>query len=292
MAFDAERDVIGHRRERRDDGVRQRMPGEERHDADDTVIHDQRVAGERHHPFPPRPVLIAHFRIADHGVGHVRLAIPRDAPNLELSDRDPSMRAVHMRVEAGTRLQLEHAVAFVEGPDSGEGRPQMRDERVGALLQGMGERVGLVQRQANRRAQRRQLRALAGLLLGALALGDVLFDGDEVADLALRIPHRRDGLLLGVETAVFAAIDDFAAPDLPGQNRLPQVLIERLIVLIRLDQFPRILAHGFCGGVAGQVGKCRVGPLDEAGAVGNDDGVGGGVQGGALQAILRVLCAR
>ena len=39
------------------------------------------------------------------------------------------MRAVHMRVEAGTRLQLEHAVAFVEGPDSGEGGAQMRDER-------------------------------------------------------------------------------------------------------------------------------------------------------------------
>ena len=143
VAFDAERNVIGHRRQRRDDGVGQRMPGKERHDADDTAIHNQRVARKRHHPFPPRPFLIAHFRIADDGVGQVRLAIPRDTPNLELSDRDLSMRAVHMRVEARARLQLEHAVAFVEGPDSGKGGPQMGDERLGALLQGAGERVGI-----------------------------------------------------------------------------------------------------------------------------------------------------
>ena len=120
------------------------MPGKERHDADDTVVHNQRVAGKRHHPFPSRPFLIAHFGIADDGVGQVRLAIPRDAPNLELSERDLSMRAVQMRVQAGTRLQLEHVLAFVEGPDSGKGGPQMRDERLGALLQGLGERVGTV----------------------------------------------------------------------------------------------------------------------------------------------------
>ena len=263
------------------------MPGKERHDADDTVIHNQRMAGKRHHPFSSRPFLIAHFGIADDGVGQVRLAIPRDPPDLELSERDPSMRAVQMRVEARTRLQLEHAFAFVEGPDSGKGGPEMRDERLGAPLQGMGERVAVGQRQSDGRTQRRQLRALADLLLGAFALRDVLLDVDEVADLALRVPHRRDGLFLGVETAVLAAIDHFAAPDLPGQNRLPQILVERLIVLIRLDQVPRIPAHGFCGGIAGQFGKCRVDPLNQAGAVGNDHGVGGGVQGGALQAQLR-----
>ena len=263
------------------------MPGKERHDADDTVVHNQRVAGKRHHPFSPRPFLIAHFGIADDGVGQVRLAILRDAPNLELSDRDPSMRAVQMRVEARARLQLEHAFAFVEGPDSGKGGPEMRDERLGALLQGMGERVGVGQRQSDGRAQRRQLRALADLLLGAFAFGDVLLDVDEVLDLALRVAHRRDGLFLCVEAAVLAAIDHFAAPDLPGQNRVPQILVERLIVSIRLDQVPRVPADGFCVGIAGQFGKCRVDPFNEACAIGNDHGVGRGVQGGALQAQLR-----
>ena len=124
VAFDAERDVVGHRRQRRDDGVGQRMPGKERHDADDAAVHNQRVAGKRHHPFPPRPFLIVHFRIADDGVGQVRLAIPRDAPNLELSERDLSMRAVQMRVEARTRLQLEYALAFVEGPDRAKAAPR------------------------------------------------------------------------------------------------------------------------------------------------------------------------
>ena len=252
VAFDAERNVIGHRSQRRDDGVGERMPGKERHDADDAAIHNQRVAGKRHHPFSSRPLLIAHFGIADDGVGQVRLAIPRDAPNLELSERDLSMRAVQMRVEARTRLQFEHAFAFVEGPDSGKGGPEMGDERLGALLQGMGERVAIGQRQANGRAQRRQLRALAELLLGALALRDVLLDSDEVADLALQIPHRRDGLFLCVETVVFAAIDHFAAPHVPGQNRVPQILVERRIMLVRLDQVPWILTHGLRRGIAGQ----------------------------------------
>ena len=98
----------------------------------------------------------------------------------------------------------------------------MGDERLGALLQGAGERVGIGQRQANGRAQRRQLRALADFLLGAFALRDVLLYGDEVADRSMRVPQRRDRLFFGVEATVFAAIDDFTAPDLPGQNRLPQ----------------------------------------------------------------------
>ena len=79
------------------------------------------MASKRHHPFPPRPFLIVHLSIADDAVGQVWLAIPRDTANLEFSKRGFSVRAVHMRVEASTRLQLEYAIAFVEGPDSGKG---------------------------------------------------------------------------------------------------------------------------------------------------------------------------
>src|SRR5580704_2366542 len=62
-----------------------------------------------------------------------------------------------MRVQTSARLQLEHAFAFVEGPDSGKGRPKMSDERLSAALQRAGERVGLGQRQANGCPQRQQL---------------------------------------------------------------------------------------------------------------------------------------
>ena len=117
------------------------------------ALHNQRVACKRHHPFPLRPFLIAHLRIADDGVGQMRRAIQRDAPNLELSERDLSMRAVQVRVEASTCLQLEYTVAFVEGPDSGKGGAQVRDERLGALLQRVGERAAVDQRQANGGAQ-------------------------------------------------------------------------------------------------------------------------------------------
>ena len=85
------------------------------------------------------------------------------------------------------------------------------------------------------------------------ALRDVLLHGDEVADLALRVPDRRDGLFLCVEATASVSIDGFTAPDVPGQDRIPQILIERLIVLIRLDEVSGILAHGFCGRISGEV---------------------------------------
>jgi hypothetical protein len=118
------------------------------------------MAGKGDHAFPPGPFLIADFGIADDGIGQVRLAIARDAPYLELSDRDLSMRAVQMGVEAGARLQLEHAFTFVQGPDSRKGGAHEGDERLGTLLQRAGERVGTGQRQADRRPQCRQLHAL------------------------------------------------------------------------------------------------------------------------------------
>jgi hypothetical protein len=44
VTFDADGEVTGHRRQRGDDGVGQRLPGKDRHDADDAVIDNQRVA--------------------------------------------------------------------------------------------------------------------------------------------------------------------------------------------------------------------------------------------------------
>jgi len=44
VTFDAERNVIGHRRHRGHGSVGQRVPGKERHDAHDTAIQDQGVA--------------------------------------------------------------------------------------------------------------------------------------------------------------------------------------------------------------------------------------------------------
>jgi hypothetical protein len=65
------------------------------------------------------------------------------------------------------------------------------------------------------------------LLASARARRDVLFDRDKVADRAMRISHRGDRLFLRVATAVFSAIDDLAAPGPPGQDRLPERLVER-----------------------------------------------------------------
>ncbi len=86
------------------------------------------------------------------------------------------------------------------------------------------------------------------------------------------------------QAAVLAAVRHLAAPDLPGEKCVPQVLVERLIVLAGLDEIPRIPADGFLGAVTGQACEGRVDPLNRAGAIADEDGVGGRVQRGALQA--------
>ena len=129
----------------------------------------------------------------------------------------------------------EHPGGVVHVPDPDVGALQRKPHALFGGSQGLG--------------------ALAKLLLSPFTLRDVLLDSDEVADVALQVPHRRDGLFLCVKTVVFAAIDHFAAPDVPGQNRVPQILVEHLIMLIRLDQVPWILTHGFCGAYSRSVLK-------------------------------------
>ena len=120
--------------------------------------------------------------------------------------------------------------------------------------------------------------------LRLMASREVVLDGDEMRDLAAGVVHRRDGLLLGVEAAVLAAVHQLPMPDTAGQNRIPQGLVNRALLLAGLDQVPRVFPDGFRHRIAGEIGESRVDPHDGAVAVGDDDGVGRGGQGGALQA--------
>ena len=70
------------------------------------------------------------------------------------------------------------------------------------------------------------------------APADVLLDGDKMGDLPVGAEHRRDRLLFVVERPVLAAILQLAAPDPAGQDRVPEVLVEDLVVLAGTLQVP------------------------------------------------------
>jgi len=57
-----------------------------------------------------------------------------------------------------------------------------------------------------------------------------------VGDFATRVTHGSDGVVFGVKAAVLAAVDYLRVPGSPVENRLPQILVKGLIVLVRLQQ--------------------------------------------------------
>ncbi len=102
--LDALRDDVRHRRERFERVVGECAAREHSQHADQPVPDEQRVARERHHPLAPRPLLVAHARVADHRVRQVRSALGRDEPYLEPAHGHPPVRAVRVRVHPRARL--------------------------------------------------------------------------------------------------------------------------------------------------------------------------------------------
>src|SRR5947209_952854 len=73
-------------------------------------------------------------------------------------------------------------------------------------------------------------------LLGALALGDVVADGDVLVGLAAGVKERDDGRVHPVDRAVLGAVANLAAPDAARGNRRPKISDELLRVVGRVDE--------------------------------------------------------
>ena len=122
-------------------------------------------------------------------------------------------------------------------------------------------------------------------MLGSLAFGDVLIDGDEIGDLAALIAHGGDRHLFCVEVAVLVAIDQFSPPDTTGGDGSPKPAIEAGVVLARLENawsFPNDLFRR----PARQGTERRIDPQNDAVRIGNEDTVGGSRERRTLEAQL------
>ena len=117
--------------------------------------------------------------------------------------------------------------------------------------------------------------------LGLPAGGNILFDGDKVADRIVLVQHGRDRHLLRVQTAILATVHELTVPDVPRRDGLPELTIERLALSAALEQ-ARAAPDDLVGGISRQPGAGRVHPRDGPLPVGHQDRVRRGLQGLAL----------
>ena len=209
-ALDADGDGVGDRREVAEHGFGECMFGKKRDHADEAGIDDERVAGKGDHAFARRPFRVGDIRIVRHVVREVGAAALRDAADLELPHRHPSVRSVEMRVEPGAGAEDEHGLRLIEHPDAREGGVEMAHEQFAGAVQARAQlRLGgEVRRDVG--AQSGQAGALRQLLFGRFALRDV---ADEADEHGLAVERERiDRKLHGKFAAVAPDRRQFQAP--------------------------------------------------------------------------------
>ncbi len=77
---------------------RQRLAGEHPQDADDPALDDERVAGERDHPFSPCPLPVTDLGIVGNVIGQVWLTALGDPSDLELAHVHAAVATVEVGV--------------------------------------------------------------------------------------------------------------------------------------------------------------------------------------------------
>ena len=118
------------------------------------------------------------------------------------------------------------------------------------------------------------LRRLPNLFFQGLALGYVLFGGNELGDYAARIPECGDVHLFGVEASVLSPVNEFTVPGLPIKDGRPKVL-EKLRVVFARFQNPGVLPQNLLAIISCGTSECRVDILDVTGGVRNHYGFRG-----------------
>ena len=110
-------------------------------------------------------------------------------------------------------------------------------------------------------------------LLHPLAVRNIAPGRYEMRDAALIVPDRRNGLEVVIQLAVLLAVREHAAKRLTGMNGIPELIIELLVVLPRLEEgggpSDRFLAR-----IARLPFKRRVDVFDQAVTVGDDHAFG------------------
>src|SRR5262249_40992473 len=91
LALDPLRDRVGNRCDRVENGFRKLTTREQRHHSDQPLLDNQRVSGEGNHSVRLCPSLIIHAWIVDNVIREMRLLLPGNQPDLQVSNGNPAV---------------------------------------------------------------------------------------------------------------------------------------------------------------------------------------------------------
>ena len=117
------------------------VAGEQGHDPDEAISHNERISGEGDHALALCPGRITDARIVADGVREVRATLRGDQADLVCTDGYASVRAVQVGVQSGARLELQDSLGVVQRPDTREGGILEVDQGLSTPLQLHTERV-------------------------------------------------------------------------------------------------------------------------------------------------------
>ena len=173
--------------------MRKGVTGEQRQNPHEPVIDDEGIARERGDPLADGPLLRGDERVADHGVGQVRLLGRGDSTDLELADRDELVVPHNVGIHPGAGLQLQGSPGCVEGPDPRERASEVPDGQLGAAVEHPAEVGVLGQDQVHIAAVLEQLDLLGHPRLGHPPGVDGLAEVDNVERFARLVADQRQG---------------------------------------------------------------------------------------------------
>src|SRR5574341_1264859 len=78
----------------------------------------------------------------------MRLPLPGNPADLQVSDADPTVCSIQTRVHSGASLKLQYVFVLVQRPDSSEGRVEMSHDRFHASEQNLSQVTCLGERSA------------------------------------------------------------------------------------------------------------------------------------------------
>src|SRR5262247_731494 len=91
LALDPLRDRVGNRCERVENGFRKWATREQRHHSDQPILDKQWVSGEGNHSVILCPTLIMHAWIVRYVISQMRLLLPGNPADLQVSNGDPAV---------------------------------------------------------------------------------------------------------------------------------------------------------------------------------------------------------